>query len=133
LRYAAILLEMGVLSFQADFARDLSQLAAFRRSIASWLDAAGINPETRNDIVLATHEAVANAMEHAQQEGPINVRGEIANDAVTISVSNAGGWRPPNSNELRGRGLAVIRALMTNMDVEAGSHVSVVLQRSIVS
>ena len=122
---------MDVALLEAEFARDLSQLRAFRVSVASWLDAAGVNRETRDDIVLATHEAVANAMEHALEDGPIRLRGEIAKDAVTVSVSNAGDWRAPNSNDARGRGLAVIRALMTRVDVEAGSHVSVVMRRSL--
>jgi serine/threonine-protein kinase RsbW len=117
--------------FEAELARDLSQLAAFRRSIGSWLDAANITGDTRNDIVLATHEAVANAMEHALEEGPVEVRGEIAHDAVTISVSNAGEWRTPDSTESRGRGLAVIRALVTNVQFDTGQNVSVVMQRSL--
>ena len=117
--------------FQAQLVRDLSQLAAFRRSIGSWLDAADINGETRNDIVLATHEAVANAMEHALEEGPVEVRGEIGEAAITISVSNAGEWRTPHSTEARGRGLAVIRALVTNVQFDAGPNVSVVMQRSL--
>ena len=128
---AAIWPDMGVHVFEAELARDLSQLAAFRRSIASWLDAADIDGETRTDVVLATHEAVANAMEHALGEGPVEVRGEIADDAITISVSNAGEWRTPNSIESRGRGLAVIRALVTNVQFDAGQNVSVVMQRSL--
>jgi anti-sigma regulatory factor (Ser/Thr protein kinase) len=122
---------MGVAVLEAELARDLSQLRAFRVSIVSWLDDAGVNRETRDDILLATHEAVANAIEHALEDGPIRLRGEIAKDAVTVSVSNAGEWRPPESTDVRGRGLAVIRALMTDVDVEARSHVSVVMRRSL--
>jgi anti-sigma regulatory factor (Ser/Thr protein kinase) len=122
---------MGAAVFKAEFARDLSQLAAVRVSIASWLDHAVITREMRDDILLATHEAVANAMEHALKDGPIRLRGEIAKDAVTVSVSNAGDWRPPNANDFRGRGLTVIRALMTDVDVGAGSPVSLVMRRSL--
>jgi serine/threonine-protein kinase RsbW len=121
---------MRVTVYEAEFARDLSQLVVFRGSIASWLDAAGIDRETRNDIVLASHEALANAMEHGQ-EGLVKVHAEIADDSVTVSVSNAGDWRPPIFNDQRGRGLIVIRALMTNVDVDATSNVSVVMQRSL--
>jgi anti-sigma regulatory factor (Ser/Thr protein kinase) len=121
---------MRVNVYEAEFARDLSQLVAFRGSIASWLDAAGIDRETRNDIVLASHEALANAMEHGQEE-LVKVHAEIADDSVTVSVSNAGDWRPPIFNDHRGRGLIVIRALMTNVDVDATSNVSVVMQRSL--
>ena len=61
------------------------------------------------------------------------LRGEIGKDAVTVSVSNAGDWRPPSSNDVRGRGLAVIRALMTDVNVEVGAHVSVVMRRCLMS
>jgi serine/threonine-protein kinase RsbW len=124
---------MGVALLEAELARDLSQLRGVRVSIASWLDDAGVNRETRDDILLATHEAVANAIEHAREDGPIMLRGEIGKDAVTVSVSNAGDWRPPSSNDVRGRGLAVIRALMTDVNVEVGAHVSVVMRRCLMS
>ena len=56
----------------------------------------------RAAIVLATHEAVANAIQHAGAPGHVVVRGEFGSDGVVIEVSDDGRWEPPDRPAVRG-------------------------------
>ena len=44
---------------------DLRELRPLRASLNAWLTAAGAAESSRDGLVLATHEAVANAIQHA--------------------------------------------------------------------
>ena len=68
-------------------------------------------------MVLATHEAAANAMVHGQQGSAVSVsaRQEESGD-FAIDVSNLGGWEehaPGNG----GRGLAMMMELMREVEI----------------
>ena len=90
---------------------------------------AGVTADARDAVVLATHEAAANAMEHARGAGRVTVRGEVEEDAVMVVVTNAGDWREPVHLDGRGRGMALIRALMSDVDIETDSRRCVVRMR----
>jgi anti-sigma regulatory factor (Ser/Thr protein kinase) len=104
--------------FRATVAADIACLGALRHSLTAWLEHAGVTEPPRSDVVLATHEAAANAIEHSGTRTPIGVQGDITDRTVSIEISDAGQWKPggPPSDE-RGRGLALITALVTKLEV----------------
>ena len=83
--------------FTANLPADPGLLRDFRRQLAAWLDAASVTERARNAILLAAHEAAANAIEHAA--APVTVVGRVEPDVILIEVTSAGrSGRPPTSD-----------------------------------
>ena len=59
----------------------LTALGPLRRSLDAWLERGGMDEPPRAAVVLATHEAVANAIQHAGTRGHVVVRGESGSGA----------------------------------------------------
>jgi anti-sigma regulatory factor (Ser/Thr protein kinase) len=102
-------------------AADPSKLASVRRNVTRWLTGHDVPTETAADIVLASSEACANAIEHAYgpAEGSVDLDAAIDGSVVTIVVSDAGRWRESRSRD-RGRGLPLIEACMDRFEVTKG-------------
>ena len=83
------------------------------------------------DLLLAASEAANNAVEHAQQptEPFFEVSSEVDDEQVTVVVQDHGGWQQPTSPSYRGRGLAMMRALV-NTTVTTRPHGTTVTMRS---
>jgi anti-sigma regulatory factor (Ser/Thr protein kinase) len=94
-------------------------LRSLRRSLRTWLQAAGADPDEVYDLTLAANEAAANAVEHAY--GPVQAHYEV--DAtveagvVQIEVRDFGRWRPSRDSD-RGRGLPLMEGLTDELTVE---------------
>jgi anti-sigma regulatory factor (Ser/Thr protein kinase) len=73
---------------------------------------------------LATHEAAANAVEHAQAGVVVTVSRD--GNRVTVVVRNAGGWNEPDGDKYRGRGLILMRGLMSLVEVGSRPDGSVI-------
>jgi anti-sigma regulatory factor (Ser/Thr protein kinase) len=102
--------------FEVSLPPDLSRLRALRHDLAAWLDSVGVDADRRDAVVLAVHEAAANGIEHAN--GRVTVRGTRDQDKLLLVVSNSGRWRGPRPSEhYRGRGLALMRALLSRMEI----------------
>ncbi|HKP92073.1 MAG TPA: SpoIIE family protein phosphatase [Thermoleophilaceae bacterium] len=105
-------------------------LSAMRRSLRSWLLASGADEDTAYDVLLAVGEAAANAVEHAY--GPVDrefaVTAEREGDDGVFTVADRGRWRPPRGNN-RGRGLALMRDLMDDVQVDSDGEGTVVTLR----
>jgi serine/threonine-protein kinase RsbW len=101
----------------------LDALAPLRHSLDAWLVGGGVSEPPRAAIVLATHEAVANAIQHARGPGPVVVYAEADADGVVIEVTDDGRWKPPDDppSEERGRGLNLIRALVSDAQICTGA------------
>jgi anti-sigma regulatory factor (Ser/Thr protein kinase) len=84
-----------------------------RRALRPLLADSGLSDDAGHDLLLATCEAAANAVEHAQRpsEPCVDVRYETADGRVTITVRDHGRWREGPSGEHRGRGLGMMHAL----------------------
>ena len=108
-----------VTTFQKTLSPDLELLAPFRHLLSSWLRQVGVAEPPRSALVLATHEAVANAIEHARTSAPIEVRARISAATVAVEVKDHGSWRErPSVNEERGRGLELIEGLVSAVKIE---------------
>lgn len=100
--------------------------SAMRRFI-SHLD---IDEALASAILLASGEAVANAVEHAyagmKAPGDMLVRARSGNAGVEIVVEDFGCWSTSAGDPLRGRGLALMHELATIASIEAASTGTIV-------
>jgi anti-sigma regulatory factor (Ser/Thr protein kinase) len=100
-----------------------STLAGLRKTLRDWLEGAGATEDETRDIVLATVEAAANAVEHAygSAEAPFELEAHLVGGDVTIGVRDFGSWRA-ESDPHRGRGLGVMRAAMDGVEVTSDAE-----------
>jgi anti-sigma regulatory factor (Ser/Thr protein kinase) len=97
-----------------------ASLAAMRRAVAQWLRLAGAREDEIYEVLVACGEACANAVAHAHpalSDSSFEVRAAQEGSEVEITVRDTGRWRPP-ADEGRGRGLAVMRELMDEVEIE---------------
>jgi serine phosphatase RsbU (regulator of sigma subunit)/anti-sigma regulatory factor (Ser/Thr protein kinase) len=101
---------------------DPATLADLRKTLRDWLDRAGADEEESRDIVLATVEAAANAVEHAYGPGDAQFEFEAhaVDGEIIVTVQDYGSWRN-ESDPHRGRGLGVMRAAMDDVEVNSES------------
>ncbi|HEY2205586.1 MAG TPA: ATP-binding protein [Pseudonocardia sp.] len=115
---------------------DLSAPCVARRLVRRWLTALGCGEPEIDDLVLATNEAVSNAVDHAYPSGDlsggISVQAELLPHGdgahqVVITVADGGVWQPmPAVRGYRGRGLLLMRALTESLELHntgAGTRV----------
>ncbi len=101
--------------------RDPAVLAELRRDLGAWLRQFDdvLSEQEVVDIVLATHEAAANAVEHSEDPfGPGQVNAWLIDDVLTVEVRDSGNWtreRPVVGD--RGRGLALIENLVDEVRI----------------
>ena len=118
------------LVLQLELPADARLLPRTRRAVAGYLEDVGAEPDDRADVVLALDEACANVIRHAFPDGArgtIRLRAEICDDAVTVQVEDDGvGFdafeatrNEPDPEDTSGRGLHMIRALMTTVQLES--------------
>lgn len=108
-----------------EYSADLDHLAPARRALRGWLEQCALGPEQAQDILVAAGEALANAIEHGHRDSPgglVRLRATASVDRVEVTVADTGTWKPPrpSSGSLRGRGLALMRALLEEVSVDPG-------------
>jgi serine phosphatase RsbU (regulator of sigma subunit)/anti-sigma regulatory factor (Ser/Thr protein kinase) len=109
---------------QLEFAADTSQLAPARTALRGWLTRARVGPDQTMDVLIAVGEAVANAIEHGHRhnpEGKISVAATALVDRVQLTVTDNGSWKNPQpaTDSTRGRGIALMRHLMQEVDISS--------------
>jgi anti-sigma regulatory factor (Ser/Thr protein kinase) len=74
--------------------------------------------------VLAAGEAVANAIEYGARSAEATFTVEISRDGteLRVSVESDGHWRSTPSHKDRGRGIAIMRACATEVEVSSTSE-----------
>jgi serine phosphatase RsbU (regulator of sigma subunit)/anti-sigma regulatory factor (Ser/Thr protein kinase) len=99
---------------------DPATLAELRKTLRTWLGEARTTEEEARDILLASVEAAANAVEHAYAgaDGRYEFAANVAGGEVTVTVRDFGSWRR-ESDPLRGRGMGVMRSAMDHVDVSS--------------
>jgi anti-sigma regulatory factor (Ser/Thr protein kinase) len=96
-------------------------LSGVRNRLSAWLADHHLTPELVDDVVLATNELMANALEHAypaDRPGPANLTACVVDDLVLITVSDVGDWSAPAGTDDRGRGLAIVATLAGEVDID---------------
>lgn len=110
-------------TFRFTLPPDVAVLSSLRHSLTSWLDQAGVPDPPRADVVLATHEAVANAIQHAGSPDTVDVEASFAQGGVMVEIKDHGQWKPSSpGNDERGRGLALMRALVSDVVIDTDNR-----------
>ncbi len=103
--------------------------ALAREALRHFFEGHGFTEDRRFEMLAATGEAIANAIEHGDHEtgNTFDVDIEIG-ERVTIGIENKGHWRPFTPREERGRGVPIMRACAENLEISSTSeHTRVVL------
>ncbi|MGH2716650.1 MAG: ATP-binding SpoIIE family protein phosphatase, partial [Thermoleophilaceae bacterium] len=115
---------------------DPTRLRDVRRHLAGWLRHGGASEEDVEIAQMACHEACSNAIEHGYGfgEGSFTIDGRMENGKVVLEVSDHGTWieRPEGGLPHRGRGLALMKALMDAVQLSHdGGGTTVRLERGV--
>jgi anti-sigma regulatory factor (Ser/Thr protein kinase) len=118
-------------SWRTVMSADPRRLAGVRSDVHERLAAWGYDEPVAQAAVLSVHELVANAAEHAyrgRDPGPVVVELRRDDGHVTATVADSGRWRvrPTDADDGRGRGLVLVRALMSDVDVRSDDRGTVV-------
>jgi PAS domain S-box-containing protein len=113
------------------------RLAGMRKDLREWLASGGVTGEARDAVVLAVGEAASNAIEHARSADArprLTVTAALRGGSIDVRVRDTGHWRPPGDPGNRGRGLAIMRAVMDDVAIDPGRpgtsvHMSRTLRR----
>jgi anti-sigma regulatory factor (Ser/Thr protein kinase) len=117
----ALLLYRQPAPLEVDLPAEASHLAPTRAALKGWLTRAGMDDDQTLKVLIATGEALANAIEHGHRvltEGNISLRAIALADRVHVTVVDAGSWKPPVAAAHRGRGIALMRALMQDVTIQ---------------
>lgn len=105
-------------SFATVLPAALTHIADARHRLRDWLAGIAVDSRREADILLATGEAVTNAIEHGSGSDPrktVSIEAFVCGGTVTATVSDAGRWSGDSSASLRsrqrGRGLTLINGL----------------------
>jgi anti-sigma regulatory factor (Ser/Thr protein kinase) len=106
------------------------QLAGVRSTVRRWLEGVGAAGGDVADILLACGEAAANAVEHAYgpTDADFGLSAEFSDGEVVLTIRDRGQWRAPRG-ENRGRGRALMEAVMDSVEVEPTLEGTTVVMR----
>jgi anti-sigma regulatory factor (Ser/Thr protein kinase) len=118
----AVLLYRHPGPLEISFPAHVNELSRSRAALRSWLTQTRVGPDQAHDMLVAAGEAVANAIEHGHRDSPegiITLRATALADRVQLTVVDTGSWKIPQpaANRHRGRGIALMRALMHDVDI----------------
>ncbi|RAV10049.1 histidine kinase [Mycolicibacterium sp. GF69] len=121
----AMLLYRQPAPLELEFTAAAGELAEARAALRKWLVQAGVDPTQTLDVLIATGEALANAVEHGHRdhpEGTVSLRATALADRLHLMVVDTGAWKTPHFDPAahRGRGIALMRALMGDVSIEPG-------------
>ncbi|MFD5714540.1 SpoIIE family protein phosphatase [Streptomyces pharetrae] len=121
----ALLLYRHPAPLEVSFPAESSQLAPVRKALRSWLDQCDLPPNTVQNVLVAAGEACANAIEHGHRNAPgeaVRLRAEALVDNLRLTVADSGRWKTPQPelNTHRGRGVALMRAMMQQVTITPG-------------
>ena len=109
--------------FTSILTHDSTLLRGLRHSLSDWLEGAGASPDVQAAVVLATHEAAANGIEHGEPDSLVTVVAHKDGvDSFQVTVVNDGGWKDREPGH-RGRGLMMMSDLVSDLTIEPSTTV----------
>lgn len=118
----ALLLYRHPAPLEMAFPAESAQLAPVRTALRSWLNQCDLPAQMIQNILVAAGEACANAIEHGHRHTPgdiVRLRAEAYADNLRLTVADTGRWKSPQpeANTHRGRGVALMRAMMQKVTI----------------
>ncbi|MGV9598235.1 SpoIIE family protein phosphatase [Streptosporangium sandarakinum] len=118
----ALLLYRHPAPLEVSFPAESSQLAPVRSALRNWLAQCDLPSQTIQNVLVAAGEACANAIEHGHRHAPgdiVRLRAEAFVDNLRLTVADSGRWKlpQPEANAHRGRGVALMRAMMQQVTI----------------
>ena len=119
---------------------NVHSLADLRWRTWAYLAAAGVATGMLEDILIALHEAVANALLHSGASDDIAVRIKATTRSVVVEVADLGRGidpsvlippKPPSLTAERGRGLFMIWSLMSSVQFAQGGGTHLVMVKEL--
>jgi hypothetical protein len=106
------------------FPADADQVGPVRDQLRGWLTQAGVDDERMQDVLIATGEAVSNAIEHGHRDRPdgvVSLRASAVVDRLWVTVADTGTWKRPRTvaDIRRGRGMALMQGLMEDFTIHS--------------
>lgn len=97
-----------------------SNARQLRARFQQWLQTLDTPASLVDDLILAVYEAVTNVVEHAYPPDPphpmMRLQARVEHHQVLITIRDHGRWRtPPSDPGYRGRGLAMMASLTTEL------------------
>lgn len=91
-----------------------------RRALLRFARAWNLSEERTADLVLASCEALNNAIEHAYggRNGTVRIRAHNADGRLVVSIADLGRWSDRTPREDRGRGLRIIESLADDVEIK---------------
>jgi serine/threonine-protein kinase RsbW len=107
--------------------QEAETVALVRSAVGSTLTLFGIDRECIDDIRLALSEACTNVIEHAASDDEYEVTIQVDDEQCSINVKNTGigfdasalAGMMPDPSSPRGRGVAIMRAVMDTVEFNA--------------
>ncbi|WP_292981130.1 SpoIIE family protein phosphatase [Mycobacterium sp.] len=130
-------------SFATVVSASLDNIADARHRLRNWLSGVNVDPRRESDILLATGEAVTNAIEHGSggdSSMTVSIEAFVRGQTVTATVSDAGQWSGDSSASQRslerGRGLTMINGLaddVRTVRTAAGTRITLTFEGAVLS
>ena len=116
---AVRLLAVAPRAFELSVPSREESLDLVRDALRFWLEGTSLDRVDVHNVVLATWEACANAIEHAREPGSdfISVHAEVTSSTVRVRVEDTGSWTPPADRVDRGLGLRLMDSLMSSVEI----------------
>jgi PAS domain S-box-containing protein len=116
--------------FDLSLPAEPGSLVVLRRRLGRFLHAAGASQAEAYEVTLTVCEAAGNAIEHAYGPGDatFDVAAAFEDGELVATVRDNGSWRERRSQH-RGRGLAIIKGLMDDVEVAAEDRGTIVRMR----
>jgi len=116
-------------------AADVGSMDLVRDAMRAWLRGVELRRPEAEDVVLATWEACANAIEHAVEptDGFVAVRAWLDDSRVNVTVSDSGRWAAPTERGDRGLGLPLMESLVSSMEIEESDDGTTVTLEKVLS
>ncbi|WP_250031179.1 SpoIIE family protein phosphatase [Paractinoplanes maris] len=116
---------------EVEFPAEATRLAPLRSTLRTWLARCGVDSTTQQNVLVAVGEACANAIEHGHRQLPgglIRLRAAATAHTLHLTITDTGLWKTPQpaANPHRGRGFALMRALMSEVTVTTGTAGTIV-------
>jgi serine/threonine-protein kinase RsbW len=108
-----------------------------RGRFQQWLWTLGAPSALVDDLTLAVYEALANVVEHAYHPDhphPVmRLQARLDHDQLLITITDHGCWRAPGEPGYRGRSLAMMRFLTSEVHLDSSAHGTVVQLRTVLT